>query len=78
MTKHQKKLFTVVVEQRQRLEIDVEAFDARTARGQIQDKGVVEYMKYHSEFRLVGWPESIVTDAYEAKELTADPSTDPP
>ncbi len=71
--KYQKKLFTVVVEQRQTLEIDVEAFDARGARGQIQDRGVVEYKKHRPDWRIVGSPELIVVDAYEAKEPTVDP-----
>lgn len=76
MSQYQKKLFTVVVEQRQTLEIDVEAFDARGARGQIQDRGVVEYEKHRSDWRLVGVPELIITDTYEAKEPASDSSVD--
>jgi len=68
MSQYQKKLFTVVVEQRQRLEIEVEAFDARGARGQIQDKGVVEYEKHRPDWRLVGAPELIVVNTYETKK----------
>lgn len=75
MSQYQKKLFTVVVEQRQTLEIDVEAFDARGARRQIQDGGVYsetqEVPDRLTPWRLVGSPKSpelIVIDAYEAKE----------
>ncbi len=67
MERHEKKIFTVVVEERQRYEIEVEAYDARGARGQVEDRKVGVSNPQGSEWRLVGMPEMVVTEAYEAK-----------
>ena len=63
--KHEEKIFIVVVEKRQRYEIEVGAFDAHGARGQLHEGGSVVFDTNGPEWRAVGRPELVVTDARE-------------